>query len=152
MQGPAESLFGSRTRALVLGFLAQASKPVTAYAISKALALGVSNVYPEVRRLEASSIVGTRLDAKGSKTYFLGDEDLRRFLLRIVPVMTAEEWFSPAQVEARREGIERAKKMDVRVTPVRGRRGKRPFDAEFRRPRSKDRAVAHLKQPGSVGR
>jgi len=146
---PEEFLFGSRTRTLVLGFLAQASTPATGYAVARALSIGVSKVYPELKRLEVAGVVGSRRNVKGGKTFVLKDDDLRRFLLRRVPIMTSEEWFSPPQIARRRAAYERAREIKVKVpsSPVKPR--KRPFEAEFRRPRSKERAVARLSRlPG----
>lgn len=148
---PAEFLFGSRTRTVVLGFLAQASTPATGYAIAKALDVGVSKVYPELKRLEAAGIVGSRRDARGGKTFFLRDEDLRRFLRRHVPIMTSEEWFSPAQLALRREAYERAREIPLQVPRSRMKPGKRPFEGEFRRSRSKERAVERLRRLRGVG-
>lgn len=145
-----EGVFGSIARARILGFLAQASTPKTGYSIAKQLDIGVSNVYPELKRLEALALVATRLDAKGSKLYYLTDEDLRRFLQRRVRVMAASDWLSSDRVAQRESRAQEARKLAVRLPRVEARRKNLPFKEEFRRPPQKDRALRRIKRAQGV--
>lgn len=142
----AETLFGSRARAAILGYLAASRRARTGYSVAKALGLGVSKVYPELARLESARIVTSRPTERGSKGYVLADEDLRRFLTRQVPLMVSDEWFAPEQVAEREAAFEAAKGLPLpRITPVR-KGERRPFAEEFRRPARKDRTVKRMKR------
>ena len=145
-----ESLFGSRTRAMVLGYLAESSTPPTGYAIAKALSIGASKVYPELKKLQAIGILEGRLDVRGGKTYLLKDDDLRRFLLKRSRIMFSKDWFSSDRLAQRRKDFERAREIQVRVPPAGPARARRPFEREFRRPRAKDRAVARIRRRSGV--
>lgn len=145
-----EGVFGSGTRAGILGYLAQSSDPQTGYAIAKALQLGVSNVYPELKRLEDWAILASRPDVNGSKGYFLADEDLRRFLLRRIRILPSKEWFSSGRIAERQTLFEEAKRLSKAAPRVRAAGTKRPFSDEFRRPPGKDRALKRVKSAAGV--
>ena len=106
-----DALFGGRARTRILGYLAGASCPLTGYAVAKELGLGVSKVYPELRRLAAARVITGRLSMSGRRLYSLDDADLRRFLVRRVRVLRAQDWFAPEQVAARRRAAEIVKKL-----------------------------------------
>ena len=141
-----EVLFGSQTRAKVLGYLAGSTIPQTGYAISKRLEVGVSKVYEELKRLESSGVLVASLDAKGSRTFLLNDRDLRNFLVRSIRILPAEDWFSPEQIAERRKVFEETRRLDVPVPRVPPRAEGRPFANEFRRPPAKDRAMKRLRR------
>ncbi len=141
-----ETLFGGRTRAALLGYLAQSAAGETGYAMAKELGIRVSKVYPELRRLEAIGILGTRPSPKGSKRYFLVDEDLRRFLARRSFVIVSRDWFSPERMEERRAADRQARQMTLRLSPRASGRTRRPFAEEFRRPPEKDRALKRIRR------
>ncbi len=145
-----EGVFGSATRARILGLLAQASAPRTGYSIAKELEIGVSNVYPELRRLEAMALVAARLDAKGSKVYTLADEDLRRFLQRRMRVMAASDWLAAERVAERETLSKDLGKLALRLPRKRAGRKDLAFDEEFRRLSQKDRAL-RLVKPNVTG-
>src|SRR5437867_8784582 len=113
-----ETLFGSRTRAKVLAYLAGASVPRTGYGISKELGIGVSKVYEELKKLESSGILGSRLDVRGSKRFLLNDEDLRRFLVKNLRILSSDDWFSRDRVARRRESLQRSEQVSVNLRAV----------------------------------
>lgn len=141
-----EGVFGSTARARILGFLAQASAPRTGYAIAKELEIGVSNVYPELKRLEELALVATRLDAKGSKLYVLADEDLRRFLQRRMRVMAASDWLSADRIAEREARSREVGTSTVRLPRGKARRKSLALGEEFRRPPEKDRALRRIQR------
>ena len=144
-------VFGGQTRAKVLGYLAESSVPQNGYALSKALGMGVSKVYEELKRLESCGVLRSSRDAKGSKQFALNDEDLRRFLVRNVRILPADEWLSPAGVDRRRRSFEEAKRIAIDLPTAPTRAGVRPFAKEFRRPPEKDRALDRVKK-AAIGR
>ena len=143
------AVFGSQTRAKVLGYLAGSSGSRTGYAISKDLGIGVSKVYEELRRLESCGVVVSDLDVKGSKRFLLDDEDLRGFLVRNMRIVPADEWFSPQRIAERRRNLDAVRRISVPMPPVPARAGTRPFANEFRRPAGKDRALRRMRKATS---
>jgi len=77
-----EQLFGSETRAKVLGVLASSVEPKTGYEISKTLDINPSKVYDVLKRLENSGFLNAVRERSRFKRYFLADEDLRRLFLK----------------------------------------------------------------------
>jgi len=140
-----EGVFGSIARARILGLLAQAATPRTGYEVAKELGLGVSNVYPELKRLEAWALVASRADARGRKCYTLDDEDLRRFLMRRVRVISSADWLSAERVAEREALSVEAQQLAVKAPRTQNKRRNRPPEGEFRRPAEKDRALRRLK-------
>src|SRR2546428_13766898 len=100
-------LFGSETRAKVLGFLADARTPKTGYQISKATDVRPPKVYRELRRLAETDFLEV-VEEPGRKRYRMVDEDLRRLLLRCARITSEDEWFSAERVRERRGGVEAA--------------------------------------------
>jgi DNA-binding transcriptional regulator GbsR (MarR family) len=145
-----DGVFGSGARARILAYLAQSSDPQTGYAIAKALQLGVSNVYPELKQLERWAILASRSDPNDSRGYFLADEDLRRFLIRRIRILPTAEWFSAESISKRESLAKEAKRLSKRAPRVRAAGTKRPFSDEFRRPPEKDRALQRIKGKASV--
>jgi len=140
-----EAVFGSRTRAKVLGYLADSSVPRTGYAISKELGIGVSKVYEELKKLESSGILGSSLDVRGSKRFLLKDEDLRRFLLKNLRILSSDDWFSRERVAQRQENLQRSEQISVNLGAVPKGAGTLRFANEFRRPPEKDRALRRVR-------
>ena len=138
------ALFGSRTRAKILGYLADSSTPRTGYAISKSVGVGVSKVYGELKALESAGFLVSGPDANGNRTFLLEDEDLRRFLVKRVRIASADDWFSLEKVAGRRRAFEAARAIPVGlpVSALRARR--RPRAGEFRRSPGKDRALDRM--------
>src|SRR2546428_13471684 len=101
-----EQLFGSETRAKVLGFLADARTPKTGYQISKATDIRPPKVYGELRRLAETDFLEV-VEEPGRKRYRMVDEDLRRLLLRCARITSEDEWFSAERVRERRGAFER---------------------------------------------
>jgi len=139
-------VFGSRTRAKVLGYLAESSTPQTGYAISKSLEIGVSKVYGELKRLESCGILIGDLDVRGRKRFLLNDEDLRRFLVRNVRILPAEDWFAQSRIEERRRIYEEMKRVAVRLPAAATRVRNRPLASELRRSPAKDRALDRMRK------
>jgi DNA-binding PadR family transcriptional regulator len=146
LAGGTIGIFGSRVRAQILGYLAQASDPRTGYSIAKDLQIGVSNVYPELKQLEAWSIIASRPDKNGRRVFELADEDLRRFLLRRVRVISSQEWFSSARIAQREAQSIEAIELPLRVSRVRSNQRNRPLEDEFRRPPEKDQALKRIRK------
>src|SRR2546428_13858471 len=101
-------LFGSETRAKVLGFLADARTPKTGYQISKATDVRPPKVYRELRRLAETDFLEV-VEEPGRKRYRMGDEDLRRLLLRYARITSEAEWYSTERVRKRRGSVQRAR-------------------------------------------
>jgi len=139
-----ERLFGSATRARVLGLLAASSDPMTGYEISKALGIVPAKVYPVLQRMESAGFLRSVPGRPRSRRYRLEDEDLRRLLARRARVATATDWFSPEKTKEREEAIERAER--IRLPPPTGRpRPKElPNYREFIRTRGKDVIVERV--------
>src|SRR2546428_6918599 len=109
-----QQLFGSETRAKVLGFLADARTPKTGYQISKATGIRPPKVYGELRRLADTGFLEVVEDA-GRKRYRMVDEDLRKLLLRCSRITSEDEWFSPERLRERRASVHSERRM--RTTP-----------------------------------
>jgi len=137
-------LFGSETRAKVLGVLASSVEPKTGYEIAKALDASAPKVYAVLKRLETSGFL--KAVSKGSqfKGYFMVDDDLRSLLAKKVRISVEKDWFSPEMVREREKAFRLANKMVVKV-PKAGRIPKEiPNRREFIRPPEKDRVVARI--------
>jgi DNA-binding PadR family transcriptional regulator len=148
VENAAEAVFGSGTRAKVLGYLAQASVPETGYGIAKALDLAIGNVYKELESLEEWAIVGSELDFKGGKRYRLIEEALRPFLLKRLRILPSDDWFSADRVARRRGRLKEIRALEVKVPRTRTARADRPFRGELQRSPGKDR---ELKRIGVLG-
>ena len=142
-RGGITALFGSQARARILGYLAQSSVPQTGYAIAKDLQLGVSNVYPELKRLEEWTLLASRPGVRGGKRYTLIDDDLRRFLLKRIRILSSSDWFSGQRIAERRARFEEARKIPFKAPRSAG--GRRPLRGEFARPAEKDRALKRVR-------
>src|SRR2546422_8777556 len=118
-----EAVFGSRTRAKVLGYLAESSVPQTGYAISKALEIGGSKVYGELRRLETCGILASSLDTRDSKRVLLKDEVLRNFLVKNIRILSADDWVSPERIAERRGNLKEARQIRIDLPPAPARAG-----------------------------
>lgn len=147
------TVFGSQTRAKVLGYLAGSTTPRTGYAIAKSLGVSVSKVYDELKRLEAAGILGQSLDSKGRRRFLLRDPDLRSFLVKRVRISSTEDWFSPERIAERRETFERAKETQPNLPrPPSGAKRDTRLAREFQRPPEKDRALARARRASRAGR
>ena len=138
--GGVEILFGGAVRTKILGYLAACSTPQTGYAIAKDLDIGVSKVYPELKRLEAAGVVSARADLSGRKGFLLADDDLRRFLLRRVRILPSRTWKTAARAWAPPGGSAERAGASLERIPAK----------EFRRPAAKDVAVRRLRRRGSL--
>ena len=139
-----EQLFGSETRAKVLGVLASSVEPKTGYEISKTLDINPSKVYDVLKRLENSGFLNAVRERSRFKRYFLADEDLRRLLLKRVRIAVEKDWFSPETERDREKAFELARKLVVRLPKATGIPKSIPNRQEFIRPPGKDRALARI--------
>jgi DNA-binding PadR family transcriptional regulator len=137
-------LFGSETRAKVLGVLANSLEPKTGYEISKTLDISPPKVYDVLKRLETSGFLKAVRGRSRSKRYFLADEDLRRLVLKRVRIAVEKDWFSPEMEREREKAFELARKLVVRVPKAMGIPKSIPNRREFMRPPEKDRALARI--------
>ena len=137
-------LFGSETRAKVLGLLADSPEPKTGYEISKVLGINPSKVYDVLRKLEGTGFLGVIPDRSRYRRYFLSNEDLRRFFLKNVRIAAEDDWFGPTRIRDRERAFEMAKALKVEVPEFKGSPRNLPNLAEFRRPPEKDRALKRV--------
>jgi len=144
-----EAVFGSQTRAKVLGYLAVSSVPQTGYSISKNMDIGIAKVYESLRKLESCGVLVSSLDVRGSKRFLLNDGDLRNFLIKNLRILSADDWFLPARIAERRRNFKETRRINVNVPAFPARKGKRPFANEFRRPPEKDRALSRMRKAPS---
>ncbi|MFQ5908928.1 MAG: helix-turn-helix domain-containing protein [Thermoplasmata archaeon] len=137
-------LFGSETRARLLGLLADSEQPLTGYAIAKRLRVPPSKAYRQLPGLLASGVLEVIQDERGVKRYVLVDGDLRRFLQKRVRVTTAEEWFSPGRARRKRKAYDRLRRREVPPPRTRPHRAAVSNPEEYERPPEKDRALRRL--------
>ena len=135
LPGGIEAVFGGATRAKILGYLAGAATPRTGYRVAKELQIGVSKVYPELKKLNHAGVLAVGSDLNGRQRYLLVDEDLRRFLLRRVRIQASGERLTARVLASRAVDFKK-------IHPVqRDRRprasGRRRLEEEFRRPRKR---------------
>lgn len=139
-----EQLFGSETRAKVLGVLANSLEPKTGYEISKTLDISAPKVYDVLKKLETSGFLNAVRDKSRFTRYVLADEDLRRLLLKRVRIAVEKDWFSPEMERDREKAFEVARKLVVRVPKAGGIPKSIPNRQEFIRRPEKDRALARI--------
>ena len=145
------TLFGSETRAKVLGFLADAREPKTGYQVAKATGLKPPKAYRELQRLAETEFVRV-VEEPRRKCFLLANDDLRRLVLRYVRITTEDEWFSPARVRERRDALERAARIRLTLPESKPNPDAVPNRWEYERPPAKVRAlqrVARMKPKGS---
>jgi DNA-binding transcriptional regulator GbsR (MarR family) len=137
-------LFGSETRARVLGLLADSSGPKTGYELAKALGANASKVYAVLRKLEGTGLLGVVTDRSDYKRYFVADDDLRRFLLKKARITLEKDWFAPRAVGDREKLVEFAKQLRVEIPDAVAKPKNLPNFSEFIRPREKDWALKRV--------
>ena len=137
------TLFGSETRAKVLGFLADARAPKTGYQVAKATGLKPPKAYRELQRLAETEFVRV-VEEPGRKCFLLVNDDLRRLLLRYARITTEDEWFSPDRVRERREVLERASRIRLRLPESRPNPDAVPNRWEYERSPAKARALRRI--------
>lgn len=145
-----DQLFGSETRAKVLGFLADARTPKTGYQISKATGIRPTKVYGELRRLAETDFLEV-VEEPRRKLYRMVDEDLRKLLLRRARITSEDEWFSPERVRERREALERASRTPLSLPESTPNRDAVLNPSEYERSPAKDRALRRF-APGRTRR
>lgn len=139
-----QQLFGSETRAKVLGLLADSSEPKTGYELSKRLGINPSKVYETLRKMEGAGFLGVVPDFSPYKRYLLVDEDLKRLLLKSVRIVAEEDWFSPERVREREEAAKLTKRIRVDIPASSRNRKDLPIFSELIRPPEKDRALRRI--------
>lgn len=137
------TLFGSDTRAKVLGFLADARSPKTGYQVAKATGLKPPKAYGELQRLAETEFVRV-VEEPGRKCFLLVNDDLRRLVLRFARITTDDEWFSADRIRERRRALERAARIRLRLPESRSNPGAVPNRWEYERPRAKVRALRKI--------
>ena len=92
-----------------------------------------------------------RLDVRGNRVFEMADDDLRRFLLRRVRIISSEDWFSPERLARREAQSREAEKIAIKVPKVRVKERNRPLKEEFQRPAEKDRVLKRIRaRPGAI--
>ena len=91
------ALFGSEARALSLGVLANAKRPMTGYRVAKVAGLPKIKAYAQLKTaLEAGWI------RRVGNAYWLPDGDLRSLLRKRVLIFWSDDWLSNRAAEKRR--------------------------------------------------
>jgi len=138
------ALFGSETRAKVLGFLADVREPKTGYAVAGAIEVKPPKVYGELKRLAKGGILELVADPGGPARYRLGAGPLREFVVRRVRITTFGEWFSRPRRQARDRLLEEARSLRVVLPRSEADRASVPNPSEFQRPRGKALALRRI--------
>jgi len=144
------TLFGSETRAKVLGFLADAREPKTGYQVAKATGLKPPKAYRELKRLAETEFVRV-VEKPGRKCFLLVNDDLRRLVLRYARITTEDEWFSPDRVRERREALERAARIRLSLPASKPNPAAVPNRWEYERPPAKVRALRRIARTNFKG-
>ena len=144
------TLFGSETRAKVLGFLADTRTPRTGYQVAKATGLKPPKAYRELRRLAETEFVRV-VEEPGRRCFLLVNDDLRRLVLRYVRITAEDEWFSPDRVRERREALERASQIRLRLPESKSNPDAVPNRWEYERPPAKARALRRIAKANLKG-
>ena len=144
-------LFGSETRAKVLGLLADAREPKTGYQVAKATGLNPPKAYRELQRLATTGFVRV-VEEPGRKCFRLVNEDLRRLVMRYVRITTEDEWFSPDRVRERREALERAARIRLTLPESKPNPDAVPNRGEYERSPAKVRALRRIARRIPKGR
>ncbi len=107
-------LLGSSTRANIVGVLALAKNPLSAYQVSKMCNMNISKVYVEMKKLANLGLLSTVTGNKGL-AYTLTDESLRRLASKLSPRMIAyDDWRSPeAKAQRFRSGLIKVPKFSL---------------------------------------
>jgi len=136
------ALFGGRTRAAILGVLANASRPVTAYRVARVTGTQVIKVSSELRRLERAGVAARTPRRGRAWAWTLVDPSLATFLRKRVRLFWWEDWNSQVGARITRAGRPRPKRLNLlrfRPNP-----GAVPRPKEFIRPASKDRVLEEV--------
>jgi len=144
------TLFGSETRAKVLGFLADAREPKTGYQVAKATGLKPPKAYRELKGLAETEFVRV-VEEPGRKCFLLVNDDLRRLMLRYARITTGDEWFSPDRVRERREALRRASRIRLRLPESKPNPRAVPNRWEYERPPAKARALRRIARTNPKG-
>ncbi len=137
-------LFGSETRAKILGFLANTTEPKSAYAIAKSINVTPSKAYEELRKLAPTDFIKMGYNPSGSKTYLLIDADLRRLMLRRVRLVSSADWFSSSRVRERLNALKQSEGLSLALPTARPNPRAIPNIREFVRPARKDRLLKQM--------
>jgi UDP:flavonoid glycosyltransferase YjiC (YdhE family) len=141
------SLFGSETRAVTLGALANSSRPLTAYRIARITGAQLSKVGAELRRLEAAQLVSRNLPDRTAPTWSLSDRSLVSFFQRRARIVASEDW--DVQVRATTEQARLRRRLKIDTSHYRPSPRPVPNRREFERPAEKDRILAAAGPPTS---
>jgi hypothetical protein len=140
-------LFGSEARATVLGVLANAGRPLTAYRVARITGMQVTKTVNELRRLKEAGFTSNASTDSGRLGWVLSDQSLGEVLRRRVRIVWSVDWDQTVAGRVRRRRGSRRMRIDLsrfrpnpRVVPNRG---------EFTRSREKDRILARMGLPTS---
>ena len=136
-------LFGSETRSKVLGFLADAREPKTGYQVAKAIGIKPPKVYRELGRLAEKEFL-SRVEEGGRRLFVLVNDDLRKLVLKYSRITSEDEWFSAERLRDRRDALDRAARIHVRLPASKPNPEGVPNPWEYERPRVKDRALRRI--------
>ena len=139
------ALFGSETRAKVLGFLSDVRDPKTGYAVARAIGVKPPKVYRELQRLAEGGVLEVAAEPGGPARYRLGDGPLREFVVRRVRITTFRDWFDGPRQETRKRLLDEARSLPVALPRSGADPSSVPNPSEFRRPRGKDLALHRIK-------
>lgn len=140
-------LFGGRTRASVLGVLANAGRPLTAYRVGQIAGAQLTKVGAELRRLERAAIVRQVSPSDGGPGWIMTEPSLREMLRRRVRIVWLPDWDEQVRRRALRSRSLPRSRIDLRR--YRPDPGSVPNRREFVRPPEKDRILLALGLPAS---
>lgn len=136
-------LFGSETRAKVLGFLADAREPKTGYQVAKATGVQPPKAYRELRRLAEGGFLTVGVEPRGT-VFALANDELRALVLKFARITTEDEWFSAERVRERRAAFDRAARIRVRLPAAKPNPRAVLNRREYERPGAKDLALRRI--------
>lgn len=143
-------LFGGRTRASVLGILANAGRPLTAYRVSRIAGAQLTKVGAELRRLERAAIARQVPPSEGGPGWIMIEPSLREMLRRRVRIVWLPDW--DAQVGRRALRTRSGPRPRIDLNRYRPDPSAVPNRREFVRPPEKDRVLVAVGLPPSRSR
>ena len=132
-------LFGSRTRAAILGVLANSGRPLTAYRVAQVTGAQLSKVSLELRRLGLSRVIGRAPTSNVNPAWVMTDPSLRAMLRRRIRIFWLDDWNEEVGRLSRRS--QTIPRLRIDLSRYRAEPQSVPNRREFLRPELKDRIL-----------